>query len=145
MILECVFVLTLFGSVQPVGISVEEPIIHTKSNIDSNTLQTMENNSIEGGAEVREYKQGQNFSLSFKSFATMGYRWNITNDYNTTVIRNIDRTFQVADPKVIGGPVSEIFNFEALNEGSTLLKFSNVRGTLENPQEEIVYLIRVTE
>jgi hypothetical protein len=75
----------------------------------------------------------------------MGYRWNITNNYNTTVIRYIDHAFQLADPKVIGGPISEIFNFEALNTGSTILKFSNVRGLHEKPEEERVYFIKVIE
>lgn len=146
MILECVFVIVLVSSLfQPVDNFVEASVNLTKSNIDSDSFDIMENPSSGGSPEELEYKKGETFSLSFKSFASMGYKWNITNDYNTTIIRNIDRVFQVADPNVIGGPTLEIFTFEALNTGSTLLKFSNARGAQENPEEVRVYLIKVVE
>jgi predicted secreted protein len=123
-----------------------------KNNINSNISifeknsgSTMKDSAIESNPEELRYKKGQTFSIGLKSFATMGYRWNITNNYNTTVIRYIDHAFQLADPKVIGGPTSEIFNFETLNTGSTILKFSNVRGLQEKPEEERVYFIKVIE
>jgi predicted secreted protein len=132
--------------------SMEEGQIGAQNNINSNrstyeknNTSIMKNSSIESNSEELRYKKGQTFSISIKSFATMGYRWNITNDYNTTVIRYIDHSFKVADPKVIGGPTSEVFNFEALNTGSTTLKFSNVRGLHEGPEQEKIYSIKVTE
>jgi predicted secreted protein len=112
---------------------------------EKNNGSIMKDSTVESNPEELRYKKGQTFSISLKSFATMGYRWNITDNYNTTVIRYIDHAFQSADPKVIGGPISEIFNFEALNMGSTILKFSNIRGLHEKPEEERVFFIKIID
>jgi predicted secreted protein len=131
---------------------LEKWLIKAQNNINSNNSiyeknngSIMKDSTIESHPEELRYKKGQIFSIGLKSFATMGYRWNITNNYNTTVIRYIDHAFQLADPKVIGGPTLEIFNFETLNTGSTILKFSNVKGLDERPEEERVYFIKVIE
>ena len=99
----------------------------------------------ESKPEELSYKKGQTFGIGLKSFATMGYRWNITNDYDRTVIIHIDHSFKSDDPNVIGGPTTEAFNFEALNAGSTILKFSNLRGHHEKPEQEKLYFIKITE
>ena len=131
---------------------LEKRLIKAQNNINSNNTiyeknngSIMKDSTVESNPEELRYKKGQTFSIGLKSFATMGYRWNITDNYNTTVIRYIDHAFQSADPKVIGGPTLEIFNFDALNTGSTILKFSNVRGPDEEPEEERVYFIKVIE
>ena len=152
-VLSCSFLFhSVYGFTEVTRSNMEEELIRAQININSNRstyeeniTSIMKNSSIESNPEEVRYKKGQTFTISLKSFATMGYRWNISDDYNTTVIRYIDHAFKVADPEVIGGLTSEIFNFEALNTGSTALKFSNVRGLHERPEQEKVYFIKVTE
>jgi hypothetical protein len=75
---------------------LEKWLIKVQNNINSNNSiyeknngNIMKDSTIESNPEELRYKKGQTFSIGLKSFATMGYRWNITNNYNTTVIRDI--------------------------------------------------------
>jgi len=80
---------------------------------------------------------GEEFTISFESIPSAGFRWNV--EYDSKIIK-LESSDYVSHPsfdadsskiKIVGGAGREIFKFRGIQPGETLIKakYQRVRGT----------------
>ena len=88
---------------------------------DTPEPQTIKIDPTEGVGEI-DMRVGDTLELSFESNPTTGYQWEVA-ELNPDVLRQVGEAEYIAPTSnLLGAPGKEIFRFEAISTGETLLK-----------------------
>jgi predicted secreted protein len=88
---------------------------------------------------------GDEFEIRLESNATTGFEWMIDEDSLPETIELIDDRYEAPDTDLVGAPGTQVYMFEATEDGAGILRLEYVR-LFEDPiipERVIEYIIRV--
>lgn len=128
--------------------TVSQIALQRQQNIGNETGKQVSSQEISGKqvAEMRiDVAVGQEFTVTLASNATTGYHWELSAPLDEAVVRLIGSDYRAADTKLLGAPGKEVWTFQAVGPGQTVITLKYVRPWEKNvaPIETASYRVTV--
>ncbi len=117
--------------------------ITTTTNATNVSMKTTTNATNVTNGKTTTVAQGQNFAITLRTNPSTGYSWEPK--FDRTALSLVDSVF-VSDPNpynLVGVPGSQVFTFQGLSKGTTILTFDNVSPS-QVVTEQATYTVTVT-
>lgn len=122
--------------------------------IVSCTQQGAPNNTTNQQQEVKEFTEttkditvteNSQFVIKLESNSTTGYKWDLNNTPDATIIEKVSSEYITPSSSVVGAGSHELWKFKALKKGSTEIKMKYFRSFEEGtpPAKEVTFQVKV--
>ncbi len=108
---------------------------------NKNTIFTEKNNG-----DNLNIKTGDTISIKLESNITTGFKWDLSQETNLSVISLVSSEYSEKESKenLVGGGGFETFNFKALSPGSTIITLNYIRPWEKNVPPEKTFELNIT-
>lgn len=89
--------------------------------------------------------ENSEFVIKLESNATTGYKWDLSNTPDATIIQKVSSEYIEANSSLVGAGSHELWKFKALKKGSTEIKMKYFRSFEEGtpPAKEVTFQVKV--